>query len=133
MASTLNRTGEQKPITDKGHGVESLGPSDSSDSGSDIVGGPGTGQTEDFLPLDTGTNEDADVGRRGATAGGDIGDFNLDSDSDASGTGERASAGKDIATDQDRMPDRIETIPDIDAESDSLASNIPPKPDRPQR
>lgn len=52
-----------------GHGTQALGPSDSSDSGSDVLG-----------------------------AGGLIGDEDLDSDSDRQGTGERASAGRDKAT-----------------------------------
>ena len=39
--STLDYTGEEPAKTGKGHGVGSLGPSDSSDSGSDIVGAPG--------------------------------------------------------------------------------------------
>ncbi|RIK91597.1 MAG: hypothetical protein DCC72_10635, partial [Burkholderiales bacterium] len=48
------------------------------------------------------------------TAGPDIGDGNLSSDSDASGTGERASAGRDPAeTDRDIGVDRI-----IPADSD---------------
>ena len=50
----------------KGHGTAALGPSDSSDSGSDVV-----------------------------DAGPDLGDANLDSDSDRYGTGERASAERD--------------------------------------
>lgn len=39
--STLDYTGEEPPQTGKGKGVGSLGPSDSSDSGSDVVGAPG--------------------------------------------------------------------------------------------
>jgi hypothetical protein len=42
--STLDRTGEQRPVTDKGHGTEALGPSGNSDSGSDVRGGPGLAQ-----------------------------------------------------------------------------------------
>ena len=76
----------------KGHGTGALGPSDSSDSGSDLQGAlpPGPGDTE------------------------------LDSDSDRQGTGERASVerdapapdGADIDTDHiETMPDRRETGP----------------------
>lgn len=36
--SPLTRTGEKKPVVDKGHGTDALGPSDTSDSGSDIRG-----------------------------------------------------------------------------------------------
>jgi hypothetical protein len=104
--STLDITGEQPPNTNKGHGTEALGPSDSSDSGSDVVGGPGLGK-DVGLGLDRGTTEDPSAaGTR--TAGPDLGDGNLDSDSDASGTGERASAGRDNArSDRDISVDRI--------------------------
>jgi hypothetical protein len=86
--STLDRTGEQPPVINKGHGTEALGPSDSSDSGSDLRGG------------------------RGPHAGPDLGDANLDSDTDKSGTGERAAAGRDIETDRDLRPDHVETTPE---------------------
>ena len=38
--STLNTTGESQPSVRKGHGTGALGPSDSTDSGSDIDGWP---------------------------------------------------------------------------------------------
>lgn len=113
--SPLTRTGETPPVVDKGKGVASLGPSDSSDSGSDIVGGPGVGQADEFIPLDAGTTSDPDVGSAHAgSAAADVGDENLSSDSDASGTGERAAAGKDIATNRDRLPDHIEQVKQAD-------------------
>ena len=92
--STLNQTGESKPDVGKGHGTGALGPSDSSDSGSDIVGNRGLNH-DDGLPFARGTTSDPDEDPRGATAGPDIGDADLDSDSDRNGTGERASAGRD--------------------------------------
>jgi hypothetical protein len=92
--STLNQTGESKPGVGKGHGTGALGPSDSSDSGSDIVGNRGLNH-DDGLPLARGTTSDPDEDPRGATAGPDVGDADLDSDSDRNGTGERASAGRD--------------------------------------
>ena len=46
--STLDYTGEEPAKTGKGHGVGSLGPSDSSDSGSDI-GGDHKGAIDDWL------------------------------------------------------------------------------------
>ena len=61
--STLNTTGEGKPVTQKGHGTGALGPSDSTDSGSDIVGGPGLNR-EGGLPLQRGTTSDPDVDAR---------------------------------------------------------------------
>jgi len=92
--STLNTTGEGKAVTQKGHGTGALGPSDSSDSGSDIVGGPGLNR-QDGLPLERGTTSDPDIDAAGATAGPDIGDADLDSDTDRNGTGERGAAGRD--------------------------------------
>jgi len=104
--STLDYTGEEPAKTGKGHGVGALGPSDSSDSGSDIVGAPGLDDAPD-VGLRRGTNEDPDSAGTD-TAGPDVGDGNLSSDSDASGTGERASAGRDPAeTDRDIGVDRI--------------------------
>lgn len=100
--STLNQTGETKPDVGKGHGTGALGPSDSSDSGSDIVGNRGLNH-DDGLPFARGTTSDPDEDGRGATAGPDIGDANLDSDSDRSGTGERASAGRDSVRPVDQV------------------------------
>ena len=92
--STLNTTGESRTSTRKGHGTRALGPSDSSDSGSDVVGGPGLNH-DDGLPLARGTTSDPDIDTQGATAGADLGDADLDSDSDRYGTGERGAAGRD--------------------------------------
>ncbi|MDT3678021.1 MAG: hypothetical protein ROZ64_04190 [Burkholderiaceae bacterium] len=104
--STLDYTGEEPGKTGKGHGVGSLGPSDTSDSGSDIAGAPGLSDAPN-IGLRRGTNEDP--GSAGTnTAGPDVGDGNLSSDSDSGGTGERASAGRDPAeTDRDIGVDRI--------------------------
>jgi hypothetical protein len=76
----------------RGHGTRELGPSDSSDSGSDLVG---------------------------ASAG--VGDLELDSDSDRSGTGERMGAGpgEEVPEGADIAPDHIERIKgDEDAEDE---------------
>ncbi len=94
--STLDMTGEESPVTNLGHGTRSLGPSDSSDTGSDVVGGPG---------MDEGLSDEQArqaPTKTGGNAGRDLGDADLDSDSDRSGTGERSSAGIDAssATDQ---------------------------------
>lgn len=83
----------------QGHGTSALGPSDSSDSGSDLQGAPGIAHQD----------------------GADIGDTELDSDTDREGTGERAAAdgeapaldGADIGT------DHIERIPDDDDEEET--------------
>ena len=86
----------------KGHGTRALGPSDSSDSGSDIVGGPGLNRDDGLLPP-PGTTSDPDIDGVGATAGPDIGDADLDSDSDRFGTGERAAAGRDATVPTDTV------------------------------
>lgn len=78
----------------RGHGTGALGPSDTSDSGSDVTGGSGLAQ-QDQLDLGSGTTSDLDAGTAAGTAGPDLGDANLDSDTDSYGTGERAAAGRD--------------------------------------
>ena len=90
-----------------GHDTRSLGPSDSSDSGSDMAG-PGL-IDDDALPLDRGTNEDQEAGRDDiANAGASVGDDDMEDNSDRFGTGDRRAAGKepsareggDISTDR---------------------------------
>ena len=112
MASTLLGGRGKDRETQKGHGTDSLGPSDTSDSGSDIAGGPGLIEG-DVIGLDHGTNEDIDARTR--NAGVDIGDAGLDSDSDSVGTGEHMTAGRDPAgrANRDVLPDHIERISDL--------------------
>ena len=91
----------------KGHDTKALGPSDSSDSGSDMAGPGITGQ--DTLNLDRGTNQDAEAGRANvADAGPSVGDLGMDDNSDRYGTGEHLTAGKepDIRVNADRDVDR---------------------------
>jgi len=112
---------------DKGHGTEALGPSDTSDTGSDVQGGPGwEHEIGAEIRLGTGTTSDPDSS--GHTAGPDVGDANLDSDSDAEGTGERATAARDtsVRDGQDIDTDHIETI----GESSSDSSEEAPPPSR---
>jgi len=114
--STLNQTGETPADVRKGHGTAALGPSDSTDTGSDIVGNSGLNH-DDGLPLDRGTTSDPDRDGRGATAGPDIGDADLDSDSDRYGTGERGAAGRDSSEPLDKMfeaqDDQDLMVPDL--------------------
>ncbi|HEX5046818.1 MAG TPA: hypothetical protein VFX89_06815 [Gammaproteobacteria bacterium] len=85
---------QRPPARPRGHDVRSLGPSDSSDSGSDMAG-PGV-LDSDTLGLDRGTNEDSEAGRADEIgAGADIGDLDMDENSDRSGTGERMAAGRE--------------------------------------
>ena len=86
--------GRRASDTPPGHDTRSLGPSDSSDSGSDMAG-PGL-IDDDALPLDRGTNEDQEAGRSDvANAGASVGDDDMDDNSDRFGTGERRAAGKE--------------------------------------
>jgi hypothetical protein len=117
----------------KGHGTNALGPSDNSDSGSDVVGGPGfaLGVDIDRSPdLDRGTSEDSELGHATDSAGPDMGDADLNSDSDSSGTGERASAGRDssVRDGADIDTDSIQSFPDVpltDEDIDFLESSPP--------
>jgi len=105
----------------KGHDVKSLGPSDTSDSGSDMAG-PGTVMDEDALDFDRGTNQDIQTGIHNvADAGPSVGDLGLDSDSDSVGTGEHLTAGKDprVQPNGDRDTDRI-----VDASEAGLGGGL---------
>ena len=117
----------------KGHGIDALGPSDISDTGSDVVGGPGFSTNLDddqLIHLDEGTTSDLEMSHAGDTAGPDVGDANFSSDSDVGGTGERASAGRDtvVKDGADIDTDRIESIPDLpltEEDTEFLASAPP--------
>jgi hypothetical protein len=106
----------------RGHGTDALGPSDISDTGSDMQG-PGLSR-DVGLDMEMGTTSDPDASMAGGTAGPDVGDANLDSDSDSGGTGERAAAsrdsieadGNDIDTDQ---VEDVETVDPGDADVDA--------------
>jgi hypothetical protein len=79
----------------KGHGTDALGPSGISDTGSDVMGNSGMVVPDDDSAVDaTMVGQDDDL-HAGVGAGPDVGDANLDSDSDEHGTGERAAAGRD--------------------------------------
>ena len=117
MSSTLDPDnfpqGSRRDGALKGHDTRSLGPSDSSDSGSDLAG---PGIIEDGgLGLDRGADPDSDSGGRGVenTSAAD-GDRGLDSDTDRYGTGEHSSAGReprfrpDADLDTDRVVDASE-------------------------
>ncbi|SRR5688500_5392884 len=98
----------QPGSTPPGHDTRSLGPSDSSDSGSDMAG-PGL-LDDDLLNLDRGTNDDTEAGRQDvADTGPSVGDLGMDADSDRYGTGEHLTAGKDpnVRVNADVDTDRI--------------------------
>ena len=103
-----NIPGRPRRKTLKGHDVKSLGPSDTSDSGSDMAGPGAVG--DDVLPLDRGTNEDPESGTVGKIeAGASVGDREMDDTSDKDGTGEHLTAGKEprVRANQDRDVDRV--------------------------
>lgn len=120
-SSTLDPDAYNEPDRQLGiaHGTDALGPSDTSDSGSDIHGEAGFSQEIGIEGLQTGTTSDPDTSTAGYTAGPDIGDTNLDSDSDANGTGERAAAGRDtsVSDGQDIGTDRVDFIGEVDNEA----------------
>ncbi len=107
-----NLSGRKDRSIGRGHGTRALGPSDSSDSGSDIVGASGLAGEVDGFGIDRNTNETEDS-TAGHTAGPDVGDANLDSDSDRMGTGETAAAARDAVRGDgaDIDADHIEAAP----------------------
>ena len=133
MGSTLdpdNIPARRARKTLKGHDVRALGPSDSSDTGSDMAG-PGL-LDDDVLGLDRGTNEDSEGGKRNAAdAGASVGDLGMDDTSDRSGTGERSSAGKeqsvrpgaDIDTDRVVGPEEAGLVDGLDEAEEAWLEN----------
>jgi hypothetical protein len=93
--STLDPDEEGGVEVGKGHGTGALGPSDSSDSGSDVQG-------EKRYPGDI--EDELDQHALGQSAA------ELNSDTDRSGTGETASADGDnnLELDSDILPDEVE-------------------------
>lgn len=115
MATSSILGGTPAPARPKGTGTDVLGPSDSSDSGSDTLG---------ERPMATGPDDPDNWGAQPSVPG---------SDTDRFGTGERASATPGQAhEDADILPDRI-TGPSIepgdidsDIDVDTLASGDDP-------
>jgi len=97
----------------RGHGTRALGPSDTSDSGSDLVGAPGLAGQVDGFGIERQPGADLEESFAGNTAGPDVGDANLDSDSDSAGTGEAATVPRDMlgADGADIDTDHVEVIP----------------------
>jgi hypothetical protein len=114
MATSSILGGTQAPAQAKGRGTDSLGPSDSSDSGSDVSG---------ERQMSTGADDPDELGATPSVPG---------SDTDRFGTGERGSATPGRQHDSaDILPDRVTRSPtpdDIDASIDveELASGDDP-------
>ncbi|SDV47713.1 hypothetical protein [Chitinasiproducens palmae] len=98
--STLNPPEEGQQTLGIGHDTASLGPSDSSDSGSDTLGAR-------RREMDVDDSLDAHALEEGP--------LEFDANTDTSGTGERALAEGDggFRPDADILPDSIESIEDI--------------------
>jgi hypothetical protein len=138
MGTTLtpeNVPPQRPAVVPPGHDVKSLGPSDSSDSGSDMAG-PGLIDA-DMIGLDRGTVEDLQAGDDDiADAGPSIGDVDMDENSDHDGTGTRMSADLDprAGDGADIAPDRI-----VGADEAGLGGGLDEaeearlKPDKPPR
>lgn len=109
MSSTLNPDEEPLHSSDegeaRGNDTASLGPGDSSDSGSDVAGA----KRHEF-------DRDSELDQHAL----ETGDAALASDTDRNGTGERASADGDsgLESDADIEPDRIDEplVPPRDAD-----------------
>ncbi len=106
---------EQAAAEFTGHDTASLGPSDTSDTGSDIIGIDGFDDDDAMVPVDVAIDADRPhVGSAGDER------FGIDGGSDFGGTGERRSAGGDsgIADGADIAPDRIVSHPDADLDDE---------------
>lgn len=109
--STSSIMGAQRAATfSPGRDTASLGPSDSSDSGSDVLGEFNRDESEqDLADLSTPLRADRDSTHQSI----------LGADSDASGTGERGTAFREhLREGGDIMPDRV--TPALDGEVDPL-------------
>jgi len=90
--------GQKAPTQAPGRDTDALGPSDSSDSGSDVQG--------------EHTHLASDPDDAGAVPA------DLDSDTDSSGTGERGAAyGNDVDEGADIRPDHVDAISDVGEEA----------------
>jgi hypothetical protein len=109
MANSSILGGEHAPVHPSGTDVDALGPSDSSDSGSDVQ----TDLDRSALP---------DEGSEGSLS------ISHGSNSDAAGTGERASSDNPAGReDADILPDRIGIVPpgfDRDPPDDADAAAV---------
>jgi hypothetical protein len=107
MSNSSILGGERAASRARGRDADSLGPSDSSDSGSDVQGERATAVDAE----NTGEFGALPVSRSG--------------DSDAAGTGERGSAtGRDSEDAADILPDRIATDPMFATDVENQANDL---------
>ena len=104
MATSPLLGGERAPTPAPGRDVDSLGPSDRSDSGSDVQG-----ELDLYPDSDLENHLSITPGHR--------------SDSDSGGTGERGAAlpESDVREGDDILPDQIRTLPGEPERDDDLA------------
>jgi hypothetical protein len=120
---------DEAPTEAPGHGIESLGPSDSSDTGSDMTGLGELDAGDHMMPVDVAMGDDAPRTWMPVDAPGGA-------SADASGTGERRSAGNDagapdgadIGVDRiiDPAHERDDEDPDLGFIDDVLADAAAP-------
>lgn len=108
MAHSSLLGGDEVPVVPPGHDIGSLGPSDSSDSGSDLAGIAAHDEGDPGMPVDVATRDESP---HPATVSETV---RPGTDSDAGGTGERRSAGGDAGVHEatDIGPDEIVPRPD---------------------
>lgn len=115
----------------KGHSNKELGPSDLSDTGSDVQPGIRAVDVPEFgLGLDRGTTEDPDIRNIQAS----------DDNEDSTATGEDVTAGRegDVDLNADIETDRIDYLSpdlDLDVEAEAAPEDLQPprRPDMPRQ
>jgi hypothetical protein len=109
MATSSITGADRVPTQPKGRDVEALGPSDSSDSGSDVQG-----------ELDLASPIDLDSPVYGTVQPG------LDSDSDSGGSGERGAAlpDEDAREGSDILPDRVIPAANAGPDEDDIEAEL---------
>lgn len=114
MARSSLLGGDEIPIRPPGHDTGALGPSDSSDSGSDLAGVAAHDEGDPGLPVDVATRDES---LHPATVAESV---RPGADSDAGGTGERRSVSGDAGVREatDIGPDDIVPRPDTDVPVD---------------
>lgn len=121
MAHSNILGGDELPAVAPGHDAAALGPSDSSDTGSDIAGLDRINAHDPAVPVDVAT--DPDSGRPATTAEAVI----PGADTDAVGTGERRTSADDADLHEasDLLPDQIIEIDEAGRERHVAADFSP--------
>ena len=116
------------PTRPKGRDSEALGPSDTSDSGSDVAGLAADDGGDPALPLDVAIEPEVE---RPETSFEVLDDG---SDTDSAGSGERRSAGSDAGEEAaDIAPDRIVFDPNTGQSADGALDELMDDSPRPER